>query len=110
MTAIPEPATGLELANPLPSSTMTEASRRLESSVSAGQAARDEDPLSQPCQPKHLLDAWRPSERRRLGVLSTRSYDNAAMCVPTDVWSYQRLFIEQRRDAANPFAAKHGSR
>ena len=106
MIASPTPDLGPEFAKPLPSSPMSEASRRLGSGIISGQATSDEGPLSPSPKPMRLLDAWRPSDRRRLGVLSTRSYDQAAMSVPTDVWSYQRLFIEQRRDANNPFATK----
>jgi len=69
-------------------------------------AERDEERLKTPSHPTRLLDAWKPSERRRLGYLSTRSYEQPTMSIPTDLWSYQRLFIEQRRDAANPFIAK----
>ena len=78
---------------------MPEASRRPE-------PTRDENHLNPSTQPGRLLDAWRPSDRRRLGFLCTRSYENAGLSAPSDVWSYQRLFIEQRRDAANPFAGK----
>ena len=94
---------GSDLAVTPPSSTMPEASRRLE-------PARDEDQLNPSTQPARLVDAWRPSDRRRLGFLSPRSYENAGLSAPSDVWSYQRLFIEQRRDGANPFSAKPGTR
>jgi hypothetical protein len=106
MTTPTQPDYGLDIAEPLASSPMSEASRRPETGNLPGLAGCDEDPLNANPQPSRLLDAWRPSDRRRLGLLSTRSYDNAAMTMPTDMWSYQRLFIDQRRDGANPFAVK----
>jgi hypothetical protein len=51
-----------------------------------------------------LLDSWRPSDRRTKGHLSFKAYEQASISCPTDVWSYQRLFIEQRRDPANLMA------
>ncbi len=51
-----------------------------------------------------LLDSWKQSDRRIKGALSFRAYEQASISCPTDVWSYQRLFIEQRRDAANLMA------
>ena len=53
-----------------------------------------------------LSDNWRPSDKRRLGKLSFKAYDKGALDLPTDVWSYQRLFIEQRRDEANLWAVQ----
>jgi len=51
-----------------------------------------------------LLDSWIPSDRRAKGPLSFKAYDQASLSCPTDMWSYQRLFIEQRRDDRNLFA------
>jgi hypothetical protein len=51
-----------------------------------------------------LLDSWKQSDRRVKGQLSFKAYEGASISCPTDVWSYQRLFIEQRRDAANLMA------
>lgn len=48
-----------------------------------------------------LLDCWKPSDRRRLGHLSFKAYDQSSINCPTDLWTYQRLFIEQRRDEGN---------
>lgn len=48
-----------------------------------------------------LLDFWKPSDRRRLGHLSFKAYDQSSIDCPTDLWTYQRLFIEQRRDEGN---------
>jgi hypothetical protein len=99
MTTTEGAISGFEIADALPSSTMPEASRRLS-------PARDEDHLNPSTQTARLLDAWRPSDRQRLGFLSTRSYENTGLSAPSDVWSYQRMFIEQRRDGTNPFGAK----
>ena len=85
---------------------MQEASRRLETGAGAGRPDRVETPMTQTRQPIRLLDAWMPSERRRLGLLSLRSYEQTGMSCPTDMWSYQQMFIEQRRDARNPFAPR----
>ena len=51
-----------------------------------------------------ILDCWKPSDRRRLGHLSFKAYEQASIICPTDMWSYQRLFIEQRRDGGNLWA------
>ena len=51
-----------------------------------------------------MLDCWKPSDRRRLGHLSFKAYEIQAMNCPTDLWSYQRLFIEQQRDGGNLWA------
>ena len=51
-----------------------------------------------------LLDSWKHSDRRMKGHLSFKSYEQSGISCPTDVWSYQRLFIEQRRDAGNLMA------
>ncbi len=56
-------------------------------------------------QRKSILDSWKPSDRRRLGHLSFKAYEQASMNCPTDMWSYQRLFIEQRRDEGNLWSA-----
>ena len=48
-----------------------------------------------------LLDCWAPSDRRRLGLLSFKAYDQSSINCPTDMWSYQKMFIEQRRDAGD---------
>ena len=69
-----------------------------------------EGPMTVIRQSHRLLSAWQPSERRRLGLLSLRSYEQAGMFCPTDVWTYQRLFIDQQRDASNPWAAKKPAR
>ena len=73
-------------------------------------ATMPEAPVNTTLQSSRLLNAWQPSERRRLGLLSMRSYEQAGMACPTDVWSYQRMFIEQQRDAGNPWAVKIGGR
>jgi len=106
MTADLARTTGPDLAQTLASFPLPEASRGLETGVFPGQGPCDVDTLNPSTQPSRLLDAWRPSDRRRLGMLSTRSYEKSAMTLPTDVWSYQRLFIDQQRDNANPFSAK----
>ncbi len=61
-----------------------------------------------PDQPKNvsILTNWKPSDRRKEGRLSFKAYEQAGITCPTDVWSYQRLFIEQRRDAGNLLAAR----
>ena len=69
-----------------------------------------EAPLTQSLPQSRLLDAWKPSERRRLGFLATRSYEQSGMTCPTDVWSYQQMFIEQQRDDANPWVVKQSVR
>lgn len=53
-----------------------------------------------------ILDSWKPSDRRRLGHLSFKAYEQSGMNCPTDLWSYQRLFIEQRRDDGNLWSGK----
>jgi len=63
-----------------------------------------------PTPPSRLLDAWKPSERRRLGYLATRAYDQSSIACPTDVWSYQQIFIEQQRDAGNHWAGRNTRR
>jgi hypothetical protein len=110
MTADLTRMTGPDLAQTPAPFPLPEASRGLETGVFPGEGRCDVDPLNPSSQPSRLLDAWRPSDRRRLGLLSTRSYEKSAMTLPTDVWSYQRLFIDQQRDSANPFATKIGPR
>jgi hypothetical protein len=51
-----------------------------------------------------LLDSWKQSDRRTKGHLSFKAYERASLSCPTDVWSYQRLFIDQRRDPKNLMA------
>jgi len=106
MTKAQQVRPGSGLASTPASSTMPEVSRRLDSGTPAGQTDRVEAPMNTPNPPSRLVDAWMPSDRRRLGFLSLRSYEQAAMSCPTDMWSYQQLFIEQRRDDRNPFAPR----
>ena len=63
---------------------------------------RQEGGVSQ--QRQRIVDSWKPSDRRRQGHLSFKAYEQAGIQCPTDLWSYQRLFIEQRRDAGNLLA------
>jgi hypothetical protein len=53
-----------------------------------------------------LLSHWQPSERRRYGYLAARAYAESRLKCPTDIWSYQRIYAEQCRDAANLWAAR----
>jgi hypothetical protein len=53
-----------------------------------------------------LLSHWQPSERRRYGYLATRAFAESRLKCPTDIWSYQRIYAEQCRDADNLWAAR----
>ena len=66
--------------------------------------------MTQSLPANRLLDAWKPSDRRRLGLLSMRSYEQSGMVCPTDVWTYQQMFIEQQRDESNPWVVKKSVR
>lgn len=56
------------------------------------------DPLSSTgLRRRSLIDNWRQSERRRMGLLATRAYESRTLACPTNIWSYQQTFIELHR-------------
>ena len=108
MSAAHQPIPGANLANPPVSDvTMEDDGMAFKDRFAGGSSASDRmGGAFGPPVPSSILECWTPSDRRRLGHLSFKAYDQATMNCPTDLWSYQRLFIEQQRDAANLWAPK----
>jgi hypothetical protein len=105
MTHYPPNATGAHIAQPAEVEIAAEAdAMRVKKLLSDGINAAFERMDAQPKQ--RILDFWTPSDRRRLGHLSFKAYEQASMNCPTDLWTYQRLFIEQRRDVGNLWSAQ----